>query len=120
MRFADWRPGDQRYYVSDTRACALRSTLAPARPWREGLADLAGWLRREIVAAGPQPMAVASVNGASPARCLMTTDAVGGVWTYALDLAEAFAERGVADDAGGARSRQRGAGAAQARARTFA
>jgi glycogen(starch) synthase len=26
---------------------------------------------------------------------LMTTDAVGGVWTYALDLAEGFAEHGV-------------------------
>jgi glycogen(starch) synthase len=28
-------------------------------------------------------------------RVLMTTDAVGGVWTYALDLVEGFAERGV-------------------------
>jgi hypothetical protein len=29
-------------------------------------------------------------------RVLMTTDAVGGVWTYALDLAHAFSERGIA------------------------
>ncbi len=30
-----------------------------------------------------------------PPRVLMTADAVGGVWTYALDLAEALGERGV-------------------------
>jgi glycosyltransferase involved in cell wall biosynthesis len=31
-----------------------------------------------------------------PRRILMTADTVGGVWTYALDLARALAERGVA------------------------
>jgi glycosyltransferase involved in cell wall biosynthesis len=30
-----------------------------------------------------------------PGHVLMTTDAVGGVWTYALDLARVFASRGV-------------------------
>jgi hypothetical protein len=32
---------------------------------------------------------------AATRHVLMTTDAVGGVWTYALDLAEGFAEHGV-------------------------
>lgn len=31
----------------------------------------------------------------APRRVLMTADAVGGVWTYALDLCRALAERGV-------------------------
>ena len=31
----------------------------------------------------------------NPAHVVMTADAVGGVWTYALDLASAFAGRGV-------------------------
>lgn len=36
----------------------------------------------------------AGVNG-SPARVLMTADAVGGVWPYALDLARGFAGHGI-------------------------
>jgi glycosyltransferase involved in cell wall biosynthesis len=35
---------------------------------------------------------------AQPLRLLLTTDAVGGVWTYALDLARALATRGVIAD----------------------
>lgn len=45
--FDEWRAGDQRYFVADTRA--IRSTLglrAPV-PWREGVARLAGWLAQE-------------------------------------------------------------------------
>ena len=34
--------------------------------------------------------------GPTPRHVLMTTDAVGGVWTYALDLAEGLLRRGVA------------------------
>jgi glycogen(starch) synthase len=33
--------------------------------------------------------------GAATRHVLMTTDTVGGVWTYALDLAEGFAQHGV-------------------------
>jgi CDP-paratose 2-epimerase len=44
LRFAEWRAGDQRYYVSDTRKIAATLGLRPARPWREGIADLAAWL----------------------------------------------------------------------------
>ena len=32
---------------------------------------------------------------ATPRRILMTTDAVGGVWTYALELARALEPHGV-------------------------
>jgi CDP-paratose 2-epimerase len=46
-RFGDWRAGDQRYYVSD--ASQVRRELGLPRPidWREGVADLADWLRAE-------------------------------------------------------------------------
>ena len=46
-RYAEWRAGDQRYYVSDTRRAARELDLGPARPWREGVAALARWLRDE-------------------------------------------------------------------------
>ena len=46
LTFEQWREGDQRYFVADSRA--LRSTLElPApRAWRAGLSDLADWLKR--------------------------------------------------------------------------
>jgi CDP-paratose 2-epimerase len=40
VQYADWRPSDQRYYVSDTRRARMALCLGPARNWREGLADL--------------------------------------------------------------------------------
>jgi CDP-paratose 2-epimerase len=51
LEFSDWRPGDQRYYVSDTRLIRQELGLGPARPWREGVAALARWLQAER--AGP-------------------------------------------------------------------
>jgi CDP-paratose 2-epimerase len=53
LRFADWRPGDQRYYVSDTSRAAAALGLPPPLPWREGLARLAAWLRAEQDKAAP-------------------------------------------------------------------
>jgi CDP-paratose 2-epimerase len=104
--FSDWRAGDQRYYVSD--AAAVRSALSLGAPldWRTGVAELAGWLRSSVARRRrirpprkAQPAPVAGARGAShlyaPLRLLMTTDAVGGVWTYALDLAGALAPFGV-------------------------
>ncbi|MGY2050038.1 NAD-dependent epimerase/dehydratase family protein [Methylobacterium sp. JK268] len=44
LTFHPWRAGDQRYYVSDTRRVTADLGLAPPIPWRQGLADLAGWL----------------------------------------------------------------------------
>ena len=51
LRFADWRPGDQRYFVADTRRIRAALGLGLATPWREGLALLADWIegeRREL------------------------------------------------------------------------
>jgi CDP-paratose 2-epimerase len=95
--FGDWRAGDQRYFVAD--AGAVRSTLGLPEPrgWREGVAELADWLRETLprprrVTRRPVPVAA---SARTPLHLLMTADAVGGVWTYALDLARAYAARGV-------------------------
>jgi CDP-paratose 2-epimerase len=45
--FSDWRAGDQRYYVSDTRLAARELGLRPPVPWRRGIAALARWLQEE-------------------------------------------------------------------------
>ncbi len=47
LRFEDWRQGDQRWYVSDTRAAQSALGLEKPRPWREGVARLAEWLAGE-------------------------------------------------------------------------
>lgn len=49
LNFAEWRPGDQRYYASDTRRITEALDLPGPLPWRTGIAWLADWLaeRRE-------------------------------------------------------------------------
>lgn len=47
VRYADWRAGDQRYFVADTRAIRSELGLGRARGWREGVAALADWLADE-------------------------------------------------------------------------
>ena len=42
-----WRPGDQRYYVSDTRAFRAVTGWTAAVGLREGLERLYGWLLQE-------------------------------------------------------------------------
>jgi CDP-paratose 2-epimerase len=42
--FDAWRPGDQRYYVSDTRGFELATGWRPTVGVREGVARLADWL----------------------------------------------------------------------------
>ena len=49
----DWRPGDQRYYVSDTRRVADVLGLRPWRPWQDGVARLVRWLADEHAIALP-------------------------------------------------------------------
>jgi CDP-paratose 2-epimerase len=44
---SDWRAGDQRYYVSDTRSVRSLLGLPKARDWHDGVAALVGWLARE-------------------------------------------------------------------------
>jgi CDP-paratose 2-epimerase len=61
VRYAPWRPNDQRWYVSDTRA--VRSALGLAKPmdWRSGVAGLVRSYReagRSLVA--PQPEALSA------------------------------------------------------------
>jgi CDP-paratose 2-epimerase len=46
VSFHDWRPGDQPWFVADTRALEQATGWRPRTPWREGLADLAAWLAR--------------------------------------------------------------------------
>ena len=45
--FSDWRAGDQRYYVSDTRSATRDLGLRQPTPWRTGVAALAHWLAGE-------------------------------------------------------------------------
>ncbi len=45
VRFEDWRTGDQRYYVSDTRKFQAATGWAPRVNVREGVARLHAWLR---------------------------------------------------------------------------
>jgi CDP-paratose 2-epimerase len=45
VRFEDWRAGDQRWFVADTRMARQALDLSPAVPWRQGVAQLAEWLR---------------------------------------------------------------------------
>ena len=47
LRFSDWRPGDQRYFVADTRRAAAALGLGPAVAWRDGLRRLARWIAQE-------------------------------------------------------------------------
>jgi CDP-paratose 2-epimerase len=47
LRFADWRPGDQRYFVADTTKVRRALGLAAPLGWREGLARLHAWIEAE-------------------------------------------------------------------------
>ncbi len=44
-RFGPWRPGDQRWYVSDTRAVTAALGLPEPLGWRHGLLSLVDWLK---------------------------------------------------------------------------
>ena len=47
LRFSDWRPGDQRYFVADTRRATVALGLGRAVGWRDGLQRLARWVALE-------------------------------------------------------------------------
>ena len=47
LHFSDWRPGDQRYFVADTRAAQAAFSLQHAVPWQDGLRRLASWVASE-------------------------------------------------------------------------
>jgi len=50
--YSEWRAGDQRYYVSDTRQITRELGLKQPIPWRKGVAALAQWLQEERGLAG--------------------------------------------------------------------
>lgn len=47
VRQADWRAGDQRYFVADSRAAREALSLSTPLRWRDGVARLANWLQAE-------------------------------------------------------------------------
>ena len=47
VKFDDWRPGDQRYFVADTRRVCAALDLPPALGWQDGMGRLASWLMAE-------------------------------------------------------------------------
>lgn len=47
LHFSGWRPGDQRYFVADTRAAQAAFALKRAVPWQDGLRRLANWVASE-------------------------------------------------------------------------
>ena len=44
ISFSDWRAGDQRYFVADTRSAEEALGLGRKTDWRHGVANLARWL----------------------------------------------------------------------------
>jgi CDP-paratose 2-epimerase len=59
LSFADWRAGDQRYYVSDPSAARRELNLPEPLDWRTGVARLAEWLQTERAAKAPRRRAEA-------------------------------------------------------------
>ena len=47
VHFEDWRPGDQRWYVSDAQKARSELNLPKSRGWRDGVSALAEWLAAE-------------------------------------------------------------------------
>jgi len=60
----DWRPGDQRWFVADTRAIDQALSLPPRLGWRDGVARLTSWLAQArapaAAAVSAAPVAVAN------------------------------------------------------------
>ena len=47
LEWSDWRAGDQRYFVADSRAAEDALGLRPKVAWRDGVTALATWLAAE-------------------------------------------------------------------------
>jgi CDP-paratose 2-epimerase len=62
IRASDWRAGDQRYFVADTRLAEQTLGLGPKLGWREGVARLARWLAAERGFADPLAPVPAAVS----------------------------------------------------------
>ena len=57
IEFADWRAGDQRWFVADTSRIDTALDLTLRKDWRQGVRELARWLEgergRQVEQAGP-------------------------------------------------------------------
>lgn len=62
---ADWRPGDQRVYISDNSKIGRLLGWAPRTPWRTGLERLVGWLREARLDGAVEPAAEIEPVGAA-------------------------------------------------------
>jgi CDP-paratose 2-epimerase len=60
LQYADWRPGDQPWYVSDTRAVSAALDWAPRVALADGLRRLDAWISNRF--SEPEP---ASLQGAA-------------------------------------------------------
>jgi CDP-paratose 2-epimerase len=63
-----WRVGDQRYYVSDTRAFSTAADWQPKVPAREGIRRLHDWLAAELAGEKAPVPAVAAADLAHATR----------------------------------------------------
>jgi CDP-paratose 2-epimerase len=61
---SDWRPGDQRWFVADTRAIDAALDLPTKLDWRTGVARLADWLAQQRGFVAPVPAAPLAAAGA--------------------------------------------------------
>jgi len=69
VRFDEWRTGDQRYYVSDTRRFGRATGWSPRVGVREGVEQLYEWLYTEHSRATTRPVAaVAAASVSAEAR----------------------------------------------------
>ena len=46
VRYGDWRPGDQKVFIADTRRAAAALGWQPTISPRQGIADLVAWVRQ--------------------------------------------------------------------------
>jgi CDP-paratose 2-epimerase len=66
VRFADWRSGDQRYFVADTRVVGTVLDWRAEVPWQEGVARLADWLAKQGPASADSRVAGFRADVAAP------------------------------------------------------
>jgi CDP-paratose 2-epimerase len=62
IHFDDWRAGDQRYYVSDTRAIAAELNLPAPKHWQQGVAELIEWISERKTPVRRAPRTAARVS----------------------------------------------------------
>jgi CDP-paratose 2-epimerase len=60
FQMESWRPGDQRYYVSDTRKLKGATGWGPKISVRKGVERLYEWLRKSRGFSGPAPSTIAN------------------------------------------------------------